>query len=266
MAYKVCPHCGSSVFTGVIRDVAAFSVTEDDKVEVRKVIEEKREYEIFKCVQCKKAITNDDVKKTAKCSVCGEMVSEDELNEDGVCLACMYINDNKMSTMEALRQLLKQKAEISGPVQAAKKLKAKSKKEEDPAGDLTEDVAKDQTATEEVAEQQEQETPQEAPAEPQKTRRKPKRKTQAPVEEESAEDAIKALENQAIASLEVEMVQEQTEQEAVKAIDDSQAPFPEPPDLQSLSQPGITESVMNDMNAPEGVMNMFADDGSDQAF
>lgn len=257
MAYKVCPHCGSDVFIGVIHDVAAFRIKDDGTAEVAKTIADKRTYEIHKCNKCKKDVTNDDIKKTVKCSVCGEMVSEDEVNENGVCLACAYIQDNKMSQMEALRQLLKAKSEGSGPVQTAKKLKEKAKKAEEK--EEQPEAEEPQETTEPVQEEAVKET---------KTRRKPKRKTQTeqPAEEQPADDAIKALEEEALASVEAEVNKEQTEQEAIEAIDNAQAPFPDPPEMfQDLSQPGITDSVMNDMNTPEGVMDMFSDD-SDQAF
>ena len=263
MAYKVCPYCGSNIFSGVIRDVAAFCIDDNGSIEIKKVIEGKREYEIFKCCQCKSNVTNNDIKNTAKCSVCGEMVSEDELNENGVCLACAYIQDNKMSQMEALRQLLKQKASDTAPVQAAKKLKTKAKKAEDEKEAAQEEA-------EMLTEQATMDMSSEQPVEPPKQRRKPKRKTQQSVELNPEQDEIKALGEEALAAVEAEVnneqIEQQTEQEALQIIDDSQAPFPDLPDIQSLSQPGITDSVMSDMNMPEGVANMFMDDSADQVF
>lgn len=146
---KKCPDCGGTKFIAAIKRPGLIDLS-GDKIKILKESTEEKylAYEVHHCANkdCKKELTNKDLKSDSKCSKCGKEVDEEYLI-DGVCVECRMKEEmpdfEKMDPMQRMMYVYKLNkvndkkgvAEKANKVEAAGQAKAdeKAKKEEEKA-------------------------------------------------------------------------------------------------------------------------------------
>lgn len=99
-AVKICPHCGSTQFLGIIKrgGIVESVGTKDNGTVAFKILKEgatdKYEAEIINCYRCKKKLVIDDLVEGMQCKNCGNMVPPSDINEDGVCSMCAFVTSD----------------------------------------------------------------------------------------------------------------------------------------------------------------------------
>ena len=250
---KMCPYCGGTKFQAVIMHPAIIEVDEDGNASIiNEMVDKVAGYEIGKCQDCKREVTDEQLIVGVKCSKCGEIVPSSELNEDGLCMVCAAEKDRPDLATMSHRDIIKRLLEL----EKEKGMVSFEKKNADIVKAATED-----TAPEEHPVQQTEE------AKPTKKRAVKKKKDEQPQTEEAPQET----QNTDIPTEQVpaDMMDILGDMDAQQPDEPQNAPFPEvaPPMCDPLGEDPMPNVGANDaFNADAGNLGSFAmyDDSADK--
>lgn len=125
-------NCGSEFFKAELNTVAVVSLSDEGKIETKKVFDEYSKTEALCCVKCNTIFKMEDL-MLVKCSRCGKEFKKEELNDNGQCEICEAISKFDGLTQDDLIRKLLESEKIIAELKTSKskpRRKSTKKKEE----------------------------------------------------------------------------------------------------------------------------------------
>lgn len=125
-------NCGSEFFKAELNTVAVVSLSDEGKIETKKVFDEYSKTETLCCVKCNTIFKMEDL-MLVKCSRCGKEFKKEELNDNGQCEICEAISKFDGLTQDDLIRKLLESEKIIAELKTSKskpRRKSTKKKEE----------------------------------------------------------------------------------------------------------------------------------------
>lgn len=124
-------NCGSEFFKAEVSTVAIVSVTDEGKLETKKVFDEYSNTETLYCIKCDAEFKLEDM-LLVKCNRCGKEYKKEELNENGKCEICEAISKfDGLSQDDLIRKLLESEKTIAELKASKSKPRRKTSKKKD---------------------------------------------------------------------------------------------------------------------------------------
>jgi hypothetical protein len=253
---KMCPYCGSTRLCAAIMHPAIVELNDDGNLNVLEEMKDRiAGFEIGKCQDCKREVTEEQLVVGVKCSKCGEIVPANELDDDGICLVCAAEKNRPDLATMSQRELIKRLLEL----EKEKGMSSFEKKN----SDIVKAAEPDNAQPEQTSVAVENNQPEEA--KPTKKRAVKKKKEEQPAEEpqETAQTDIPTDQVPA------DMMDILGDMEAQQPDEPQNAPFPnvDPPMCDPLGDDPMPEvGANNALNADPGSLGSFAmyDDSADK--
>ena len=159
-------NCGSEFFKAELNTVAVVSLSDEGKIETKKVFDEYSKTEALCCVKCNTIFKMEDL-MLVKCSRCGKEFKKEELNDNGQCEICEAISKfDGLTQDDLIRKLLESekiiaelKTSKSKPRRKSTKKKEEAKTENAPVKEeVKEEIKEDESKVTEKLNVVEQET------------------------------------------------------------------------------------------------------------